>query len=337
MKILLPILLSFILLVFSILPANCENKFNVNILLTGDWGTKEGEFGIDRTGKTELGYALDLMILNDETYILDSTNNRVQKFDRTGKIDKIINLNKEWQKFGLPWDFTYFQGYFYILIGKAPYYSPTGIREINQFSQDGMFIKSFGGKQIPKNKEEYFDKIISDATNGYIYCGLGSTQVLRYEKDGNFKDAIAIARKGEIVNLVGMTPDGKPMLTMSKSSEYGTHTLIINPITKIIEEDIKGNYSLTNGKGIFVNVNTISGSKRKKTAMTTIVEVFDSIKNKINKTELKGDVVADKYGKNKVIKYSGRFLERSKIDTDGNIYHLIALDDGVVLRKITLK
>lgn len=330
-------LISILMVVFYTPAVSGENRLNVNVLVAGDWGIKEGEFGIEKEGKTELGYALDFIVVKDRIYILDSINNRIQIFDLNGKFVTLIKLKTNWQNFGLPWGFTLFQDHFYMLIGKAPYYSPTGIKEIHQFSYDGKFIKSFGKELIPKNKEEYFDNIISDAQKGYVLGGLGSAKVVAFNAEGNLKDTLLNAKKGELIELAGVTADGNPIVTASKSGGKIRQTLLINVKNKKIEKEIKGRFSLVDVKGNFINVHTASGSKRKKTAMTTSVDVFNSIENKSEKSELKGDIKVSKNGKDKIYRYNSNFSERSRIDSEGNIYHLIALEDGVVLRKIILK
>lgn len=325
------------MIIFYTVPANGDHRLIDNVLIAGDWGIKEGEFGIEKEGKTELGYALDFIVVKDKIYILDAINNRIQIFDLNGKFVNQIKLKTNWQSFGLPWDFALSQDHFYMLIGKAPYYSPIGIKEIHQFSHDGKFIKSFGNNLIPQKREEYFNKIISDAQKGYIFAGLGADKIVAFDVEGNFKDILLRAKKGELIELVGVNADANPIVTTSKSEGKIRNTLLINAKSKKIEKEIKGKFALVDGKGNFIDVHTASGSKRKKTVMTTTVEVFNSIENKSEKFEQKGDIKVSKNGKDRIYRYSGNFFERSKIDSEGNIYHLIALEDGVVLRKITLK
>ncbi len=336
MRAYITMLLSLII-IFCSVPVKGENSLNVNVLVAANWGSKEGEFGMEKEGKTELGYALDFIVVKDKIYILDSINNRIQIFDLNGKFVTLIKLKTNWQDFGLPWDFVLFQEHFYMLIGKAPYYSPTGIKEIHKFSYDGKFIKSFGNGLISNNKEEYFNNIISDAQKGYVLGGLGSAKVVAFDAEGNIKDTLLSAKKGELIELMGISSNGNPVVTTSKSEGKIRHTLLINAKSKIIEKDIHGRFTLVDEKGNFIDVHTVSGSKRKKTIMTTTVDIFNSIENKSEKIELKGDIKVSKNGKDRIYRYNGNFYERSRIDSEGNVYHLIALEDGVVLRKLTLK
>lgn len=322
---------------FSSLSAYGDDGFNASVLISGNWGTKEGEFGIEKEGKTELGYALDFVVSKEGIYILDSMNNRVQLFDMTGKFVKQIKLNTLWQQTGLPWDFSILNGNLYILIGKPPYYSPIGIKEINKYSHEGTRLKSFGSNKVPKNKEEYFDSIFSDIHHGLIYCGLGSIKALAFNSEGDFDKELLVANKNQLIDLVGISQDGKPLMTISNPGGINKRTVVINPISKAIEKEVKGYFSLLNSNGRFINIHTMRGKKRKNTIMTTSIEVLDSITNNTSKFELKGDIKVVTNGNDKIYRYSGNFIERSKMDADGNIYHMIALNDGVVLRKITLK
>ncbi len=327
------IVLLFFLTFFIVDPVIAEHKVNVQVVLAGDWGSKEGEFGIDRSGKTELGYALDFLISKDNIYILDSINNRIQMFDLNGKYKGIIKLNFKWQDLGLPWDFTLCNHMFYTLIGKPPYYSPAGIKEVSKITDGGILVKSFGSKYIPKDKEEYFNNILSESRSGYIYCGLGGIKVLIFDADGNLKDTLINAKKGEIINLVGISSDGKPLVTVSLKGGKNRRTVVIDSNNKQIEKEIKGKFSLLDNSGNFYEVQTKSASKRKKVPMLTTIEVAYAPGNKTEKYELKGDIEF----RNRIYKYTGNFLERARIDSEGNIYHLIALENGLILRKISLK
>ena len=331
------LVLILILFILNAQPSTGEDRFKVDTLIAGDWGSKEGEFGIDRTGKTELGYAIDLQIVDGHIYILDAVNNRIQVFDLTGRFKSTINLNIKWQDFGLPWDFTLYKNSLYFLIGKAPYYNSNGITEVHKFTANGKFVNSFGVTYISKNKEEYYNAILSDIQKGYLYGGLGGTKIIAFDAEGNLKDSLLVAGKGEVIGLVGMSTDGDPLVTVSQFGGKNRRTVLINPDSKKIVEEVKGRFTLADGKGRYFDVHTMSGSKRKKTVMTTTVEVFNSIENKAEKLELKGDVNFLKNDKDRIYRYAGNFFERSVIDSDGNVYHLIALEDGVILRKITMK
>lgn len=333
------ILFSLLLIVLSTssLTVYGDEKFYATVLVSGSWGDKEGEFGIETEGKTELGYALDFVVLKNGIYILDSVNNRVQLFDMTGKFVKQIKFKTLWQKDGLPWDFAILNDNFYVLTGKAPYYSPVGIKEISVYSNGGTMLKTFGNNKIPKNKEEYFDSIFSDSHLGLVYCGLGSINVLAFDGKGNFDRKLLSDFKNKIIDLVGISQDGRPLIAISDSGGVNKRTVVVNPVDKTIGKEVNGNFNLMKTNGTFVDVHTKRGTKRKNKAMTTNIIVLDSDTNNTSNFELKGDIKTIANGNNKIFKYSGAFFERSKMDVDGNIYHLIALTDGVVMRKIILK
>lgn len=334
MKIYSKVFILFFLLSFTQL-AIAEDSPKVDTLIIGDWGTKDGEFGIDKSGRTELGYALDFVVTKNNIFILDSINNRIQVFDASGVFQKNVKLNIRWEDFGLAWDFTMHKDTIYLLVGKSPYYTSADIKQIYKFSPDGNFLKKFGSEYVT-TPEEYYSTILSDMHKGHIYCGLGGAKVLTFNPEGDLKDTVVIARKGEDINLVGMGPDGNLIINVSQSGGKNRRTVLINPDSKKIKMEIKGRFTLADERGRFFDIHTLAGSKRKKKAMVTMLEVFDSIEKKSETFELKGDVTISKNGKDRIYRYSGNFLERSKIGPDGKLYHLIALNDGVVLRKISM-
>lgn len=330
------IVLNLFVCIFSAQYSWSDDKLNVEILVAGGWGTKPGEFGIEKEGKTELGYALDLFVTNDNIYILDSINDRIQKYDNKGRFINQVKFKSKWFVAGLPWHFTMLNNDLYMLIGVAPYYSPTGINEITHVSSNGTTIRSFGSNLIPKNTEEFYNSIFSDVNNKNIYCGLGGYQVLSYNSEGMLNDKLYTAKHGEVVNLVGLSPDGKLLITISKSGGKSRHTLLLNPSSRKIEADIVGRFTLTNGRGMFANVHTLRGTKRKNNLTTTVVELNDSINGKTKQIELNGDIRSSIDGREKIYKTNGAFVEKTRMDSKGNIYHLLASEDGAVLRRISI-
>jgi hypothetical protein len=314
-----------------------RDNFEISVLITGDWGENETEFGREFNGKTEDGYALDFVVSKDKIFILDAINNRVKVYSLAGELVDMIKLKIDWQKYGLPQYFTLYKDYLYLLISKPPQFNPVGIREIHKFSIDGGLQKSFGSKYIPKNAEEYFDRIVSRANDGHLYIGLGGVKTLSFDSEGVLLDVVITSKKGEVIDLVGITQQGFLVVTSSRSSGDIINTLVIDPIKNQSIKSVKGRYPMSDGKSSFASVHTLDASKRKKRPMQTIIEMFNSNDNSTKKFELTGDIKNKNPFKEKVYKYKGKFSEVSKMDTDGNIYHLIALDDGVVLRKIILK
>lgn len=328
-------ILTFCLALFSITCSKAETRFDVDTLITGNWGIEEGEFGFEKKGKTEDGYSLDMLVTSTEIYILDAMNNRIQVFDKNGKFKFVIKLGIKWEDFGVPFGFALHKNHFYILTGKPPYYGRIGIREIHKFTYDGVFVKAFGREYIPKDSEDFYEMIFSDAQKDYIYCKLNGA-ILAFDAEGTLNTSVFTSKPGENLELLGIGPNANLIAVVSKAGGENKRTLLINPNNKIIKEEVSGRFSLTDLKGTFISVGTLSGSRKKKTSTTTNVDFFDTVTGKKSRLELKGDIKTTKNGIAKVYRYSGPFFETSAIDQDGKIYHLIALEDGVIVRKISL-
>lgn len=104
---------------------------------------------------------------------------------------------------------------------------------------------------------------------------------------------------------------------------------------KIIKE-VPGRYKLADKYMNLYNVQTISGSKRRKTEMATNIAKFNSVKSSSTSYQLKGDIKATRNAKEKIFKLHGGFIEKAVVGPNGEIYHLLALKDGVIVRKIMI-
>ncbi len=289
-----------------------EASFKEHLLLSGNWGNGDGEFGKEILGKTETGFNLDFKIYKQNIYIFDPINNRIQIFDLNGNFIKKIALDFDWLKQGITWKFVILSGNYFALIAKPPSYSVENINQIYKISPSGKILKTFGSKQINTKKEEYFSKILANDKTGEIYCYIeDSSRIAVYDFEGKFVKYI--------------------------STEKNPNQMIIDNYGRIVRNapnycrwmDRKGNcykiWSTSSAKTNFV--------------LTTKIQIFppNSKTEDIITHELSGDVKFVKEGKEQIIRYRGNFNERSFVDADGNIYHMIALDDGVVLRRIVWK
>lgn len=326
--------ISVLLLNISITHAE-DKSLKVEVLIAGDWGTKEGQFGIERTGKVELGYALDFFVTADSIYILDSINNRIQVFDLQGNLKEIINLQIQWQNFGLPIWFTLAKNQFYMLVGKPPHYSENGIREINTFSYDGKFIKKFGKEYIPRKGEEYYYKILSVPEGEYILCGLGGIKVLAFDTKGFLKKTVLQAKDKELIELMGIDSDGNPIIEISQGKKQ-RRTILLNMKKKnLIEKKIDDLFLGLDKKNNFYFIKSII--PRNSSKIVTELEVYNDEKKLSKKYKITGDIKVKRNNQLKVFRAEGNFTEISKVDAEGNIYQLLALNDGVILRKIAWK
>ena len=322
-------------MVISAFPVSAENDVKIEVLIAEDWGNKVGEFGIEKAGKTEDGYALDFFIAKDSIYILDAINNRVQVFDLKGKFKKIIKLQMKWQDFGLPREMTLFQNNLFFLVGKPPHYSANGIREIYKFTYNGEFIKRFGKEYIPKKREEYFYHLLSNENSAYIICGLGGIKVLAFDGDGNLKDTLREASGKEVVELMGIDVEGNPIISKIILGKKLSQTFLLDTKSKAVKEEIKDIYSWRDKDGNYYFIKT--NNLRKKNDLITKIDIYNPTTKLHKNIQMSGDIKTIKNNKEKLFRYQINFTEVAKVDADGNIYHLIALEDGVLLRKITWK
>lgn len=311
-------------------------KISSEVIIDGGWGKSISQFGRDNSGKTEDQFELNLLVSNDKIYILDSMNDRVQVFSNNGAYIKEILFNTNWNKAGLYMYFSIYRDNIYVLSGKPPHYSDKGIVDIQKYSIDGKFITKFGDNFINAKKEDY-DNLFSDANSRHLYVSVSGKKILAINDKEKSVGPIISANKEEVINFVGISPSGNPLVTVTRSSGTIAHTMIIDKDSNKVIKMVSGRYSMTDDKGKFYSVRTISASKRKKKPMLTMIEVFDSVANRKESFELTGDIHVNKNGKEKVYKLAGNYFESSRMGADGAIYHMLALNDGVVVRKISIK
>ena len=332
-------LLFFIAIFMSYaIPLFAEDNIHAELLIAGEWGNKEGEFGIEKNGKTELGFALDFFLVENNIYILDSINDRVQIFDIQGNLKEIIKLSIKWQEFGLPWNFALLQNNFYMLIGKPPYYNPNGVQEIFKVSHDGKLIKSFGKEQLSRDKEEYYYRVLSDKAIGYIVCGINGNNIIAFDGDGSFTHKLMTAKgyPKEIIKLQGITPEGDLIVNRNKLNSKEKRTVIFDVKKKMIKKEISGYFSASDREGNYYRIRSMH-IKRGSNAFSTRIDIYSTKSNQLKTFSLPGDIRVAKHNKEKVFHSSGRLYEVSQVDPEGNIYHLMAVEEGVILRKIVWK
>lgn len=334
---LLVIQVVFVVVMMGLIPAAVANdNIASEVIIDGGWGKSISQFGRDNSGKTEDQFELNLLVSNDKIYILDSMNDRVQVFSNNGAYIKEILFNTNWSKSGLYMYFSIFKGNIYVLSGKPPHYSDKGIVDIQKYSIDGKFTKKFGDNYISAKNEDY-DNLFSDANSRHLYVSVNGKKILAINDQEKLIGPVISANKEEVLNFVGISPSGNPIVIVTRSSGEIAHTMIIDKDSNKVIKTVSGRYSMVDDKGKFYSVRTISASKRKKKPMLTMVEVFDSVSNRKETFEFTGDIHVNKNGKEKVYKLAGNYFELSRMGADGVIYHMLALNDGVVVRKISIK
>lgn len=305
------IVIMFVMLLYccghTVFAIGAEANFSDHVLIASNWGNKNGEFGRESIGKTELGFSLEFTIYKNLIYIQDTMNNRIQVFDLNGKFVKKILLDFDWLKQGVAWDFAILRENFFVLLG----YSFMNA-DIYIISPNGKILKEFGNKQLNRNKEEYFSKIIANEKIGSIFCSIGgSSKIAVYDFDGNFLKYLADVKS---VPEIMLNADGQ----INKDAPHYCKWM-----------DGKGNcykiWSTSSGKADYV--------------LTTKIQIFppNSKTEDMITHEVPCVVKFVKEGKEHIIRGGGNFDERYFVTQSGTIYQLIALDDGVVLRRIEWK
>lgn len=288
-----------------------EITFKDQIIMTGSWGGGDGQFGKETLGKTELGFALDFTIYNGQIYVYDTMNNRIQIFDLSGKFEKKIPLDFDWIKQGVTWRFTILNSNFFALIAPPPYYSEMNA-DIYKISPDGKILKKFGSKQINKRREEYFSKIIASEKTREIYCSIaGSSRIAVYDFEGNFVKYLTDIKSA-------------PQIILNSDGQ--------------VDKNALSYCSWMDGLGNCYKIWSKSSAKN-NLALTTEIQIFppNTKTHAVITHEFSGDIKSVKDGMERIIRYSGNYEERSFVDSESVIYHLIALDNGVVLRRIEWK
>jgi hypothetical protein len=286
-----------------------EASFKDEIIIAGSWGKGVSEFGKETSGKTETGSALEFTVYNKQIFIYDGMNNRIQIYDLDGKFIKIISLNFNWLNRGVLCGFTIIKNYFFAIIGRPPYYSIMN-GDIYKISPNGELLNNFGSKQLNKNKEEYFSKIKGSDKTGEIYCGIGgSTRIAAYAFDGSFIGYLKDVKSAPqiMLNAEGHVDKNAPHFCSWMDNNGNCYKIWSN------------------------------ASRSTNNIFSTHIQIFPhNFKNSEDMIahEVSGDIKFVKDGKDHTIRYNGNFEESSFVDSDGTIYHLIALDDGVALHRI---
>lgn len=97
------LLINFILMFFCIAESVSRSEFSSNLVLEAQWGQQPGQFGysiVSADGDSSKGTPQKIMVgpdciyvdLEDNIYILDQINNRLQKFSQSGLFISVIPL-----------------------------------------------------------------------------------------------------------------------------------------------------------------------------------------------------------------------------------------------------
>ena len=133
----------------------------------GSFGSGDGQF------KNPHDLAIDG---NGNVYVLDSGNNRIQKFDKTGHFDLLFHAQST---FNVP------QG---IAIDKGTnelYVVDTGNNLVKRFDNNGVLVKSWGGPTGKRPFNTPVDVAIDSAHNAYV-SDANNHRIVKTDNNGNF-------------------------------------------------------------------------------------------------------------------------------------------------------
>jgi DNA-binding beta-propeller fold protein YncE len=202
------------------------------------WGVKGSEEG-QLNGPS--GLAFDA---NDDLYVTDSLNNRVQKFSKGG--DFILAFGRYGTgdgEFNRPWGIT--------VDGEgAVYVVDWGNHRVQKFSADGTYLMSFGGPGEGANSLSNPAGVAVDSDGDVYVTDWGNRRVQIYEPDGSvlaalYGDADKLSRAGEY-NLA-RDPDSVKRLARRDSDVMSYLARFGRPIG--IDIDEQDRIIITDGRG----------------------------------------------------------------------------------------
>ncbi len=202
------------------------------------WGVKGSEEG-QLNGPS--GLAFDA---NDDLYVTDSLNNRVQKFSKGG--DFILAFGRYGTgdgEFNRPWGIT--------VDGEgAVYVVDWGNHRVQKFSADGTYLMSFGGPGEGANSLSNPAGVAVDSDRDVYVTDWGNRRVQIYEPDGSvlaalYGDADKLSRAGEY-NLA-RDPDSVKRLARIDSDVMSYLARFGRPIG--IDIDEQDRIIITDGRG----------------------------------------------------------------------------------------
>ena len=159
-------------------------------------GERIGEWGVRGSGPGQLdgpsGISLDS---NDDIYIVDTGNDRVQKFTKDG--DYLTGWGSTGTgegEFSRPWGIA-------IDAQGAVYVADWGNDRVQKFSPDGEYLMSFGGHDLDGGDLNHPAGVAVDSDGDVYVTDWGNNRVQIYEPDGEslaalYGDAVALSKAG---------------------------------------------------------------------------------------------------------------------------------------------
>lgn len=237
---------------FEIVLAKSLEQYVSERLIEGKWGNKPGEFGMtmwEGEGDYPKSFVVDS---NENIYILDHINNRIQKFDNSGKYETSISIEsyrratdeevekskKTWNKLG--YSFPIFEIDDLYIDNDNNLYIPQNRHKIKEAGYK-INILEFSNKKnkIKSGNEEIFKKLKSNRYPKEIVLNKSKTKI-KIERgdivDGNTQHIVITdvkknsVRKISIKQKFGTSQEGLvSMINFIKVVESNLYIFISNP------------------------------------------------------------------------------------------------------------
>ena len=162
-------------------------------------GERIGDWGVHGSAPGELDGPSGITVdSNDDVYIVDTGNDRVQKFTRDG--DYLLGWGSTGTadgEFRRPWGVTVdSQG--------AVYVADWGNDRVQKFSPDGEYLMSFGGREHDGGDLDHPANVAVDSDGDVYVTDWGNNRVQIYEPSGEslaalYGDAVELSKAGAYI------------------------------------------------------------------------------------------------------------------------------------------
>ncbi len=327
-----------LLFLFSVSNAFANKIVSSETIVIGSWGSQPGDFGFVSDANYPFNHSLQLFINDDNIFILDGINNRVQVFAKNGELQKVVNLQTDWRKDGLPFEFSVLNDEYYVLQG---FIEGEGGKIINKYSSKGLSVASFGKLKTKKADEGYI-RLLANKNKNYLITNIWPNKIVAYDSKGKIIESLYNGGINEITYVIGMTYDKNPIIYSfnSKSRKDELIVLDLNKSNSKKRSTRAIGYNMYDKGGHFYSVKLIKNKRKGKSSLPPQM-VLNSL-NEESGEEYKiliNDVIEHTLNNQKIIlplECRGE-CNSSMMDSDGSIYQLLPLKDGVVVRRYLIK
>ena len=167
-------------------------EFNPEGERIGEWGQRGSKPG---QMQAPSGIAFDS---NDNVYIVDTGNNRLQRFSKNGEYQSGWGVAGSGNgEFHNPWGIT-------VGADDAVYVADWGNDRVQKFSPDGEYIMSFGGDPSAGGELNHPANVAVDKYGDVYVTDWGNNRVQIYEPDGDplaalYGDAVELSKAGAYI------------------------------------------------------------------------------------------------------------------------------------------